>query len=73
MGMSTARSSSRDPLRGPDWDAINREEADDLRARNMALSPAERLELGQKLSQQAMSLLTASVRAGHAPKRALWS
>ena len=55
------------------WAEINREEADQLRRSNMALTPAQRLSHGQKLSQQAVSLLTASVKAGHAPKRALWS
>jgi hypothetical protein len=33
----------------------------------------ERVTLGQNLSQQAVSLLVASVEAGHAPRRALWS
>lgn len=56
-----------------EWSAINREEADQLRASNMALSPAQRLELGQRLSQQAVSLLAASVKAGHVPRRALWT
>jgi hypothetical protein len=52
---------------------INREEAEQLRASNMALTPTQRLEQGQKLSQQAVSLLVSSVKAGHAPRRALWS
>lgn len=56
-----------------EWAVINREEAEQLRASNMALSPAQRLEQGQKLSQQAVSLLAASIRAGHAPRRAFWS
>lgn len=65
------------PLLGPgneaEWAEINREEAEQLRASNMALTPTQRLEQGQKLSQQAVSLLVASVKAGHAPGRALWS
>ena len=65
------------PLLGPgneaEWAEINREEAEQLRASNMALTPAQRLEQGQKLSQQAVSLLVSSVKAGHAPRRALWS
>jgi hypothetical protein len=56
-----------------EWAEINREEAQQLRALNMALSPAQRLAQGQRLSQQAVSLLVASVKAGHAPRRALWS
>jgi hypothetical protein len=65
------------PLLGPgneaEWAEINREEAAQLRASNMSLTPTQRLEQGQKLSQQAVSLLVASVKAGHAPRRALWS
>jgi mannose/cellobiose epimerase-like protein (N-acyl-D-glucosamine 2-epimerase family) len=72
--MST-RSSS--PLLSPgheaEWAAINREEAEQLRAINMALTPAQRLEQGQKLSQQAVELLAISIRSGHVPRRALWS
>jgi hypothetical protein len=56
-----------------EWAQINREEAAQLRASNMALTPAQRLEVGQRLSQQAVSLLVASIKAGHAPRRALWS
>jgi hypothetical protein len=56
-----------------EWAEINREEAEQLRASNMALTPAQRLEVGQRLSQQAVALLAASIRAGHVPRRALWS
>jgi hypothetical protein len=56
-----------------EWAVINREEAEQLRALNMTLTPAQRLEQGQKLSQQAVELLAASIRAGHAPARAYWS
>jgi mannose/cellobiose epimerase-like protein (N-acyl-D-glucosamine 2-epimerase family) len=67
----------RTPLMSPgheaEWAVINREEAEQLRASNMALTPAQRLEQGQKLSQQAVSLLAASIRAGHAPRRTYWA
>jgi hypothetical protein len=56
-----------------EWARINREEADQDRASSMALTPVQRLELGQQLSQQAISLLAASIKAGHAPSRALRS
>ena len=56
-----------------EWAKINREEAEQERAMDMALSPAQRIEQGQKLSQQAVALLAASIRAGHAPRRAYWS
>jgi hypothetical protein len=74
---STQRHTPKTPLLSvgheDQWAEINREEAKQLRASNMALTPAQRLEVGQKLSQQAVSLLAASIRAGHAPRRALWS
>jgi hypothetical protein len=56
-----------------DWARINREEAEQHRAANLALTPVQRLALGQQMSQQAVSLLTASINAGHAPTRAFWS
>jgi hypothetical protein len=74
--MSMADERSR-PLLAPGneaaWAEINRVEAEQRRAADMALSPAERLTSGQRLSQQAVSLLSASVRAGNVPRRALWS
>lgn len=56
-----------------EWATINREEHEQLRASNMALTPAQRIEQGQRLSQQAVKLLAISIRAGHAPARAFWS
>lgn len=56
-----------------EWAEVNREEDEQLRASNMSLTPVERLKVGQKLSQQAVSLLAASIHAGHAPSRAYWS
>lgn len=68
---------SRKPLLAPgneaEWARVNRANAEQLRASSLALTPAQRLELGQKLSQQAVSLLAASVKAGNVPIRALWS
>lgn len=55
------------------WAEINREEDEQRRATALALTPSERLAHGQKLSQQAVQLLSASIRAGHVPRRALWS
>lgn len=56
-----------------EWAEINRREAEHHRAGTRALSPAQRIQIGQRLSQQAVSLLAASIRAGHVPRRALWS
>jgi mannose/cellobiose epimerase-like protein (N-acyl-D-glucosamine 2-epimerase family) len=70
---SRRRGTLLEPGHEAEWAEINRVEAEQLRASNMALSPVERLEAGQRLSQQAVSLLASSVKAGHAPRRALWS
>lgn len=68
---------SRTPLLSPgheaEWEQINREEEEQERAISMALTTAQRVEQGEKLSKQAVSLLAASIRAGHAPARAYWS
>jgi hypothetical protein len=56
-----------------EWAQINEEEARQEAEFAASLSMAERVAYGQKLSQQAVSLLVASVKAGHAPRRALWS
>jgi hypothetical protein len=56
-----------------EWARINEEEERQEAEFAAALSPAERVAYGQKLSQQGVSLLVASVKAGHAPRRALWS
>jgi hypothetical protein len=61
------------PGRKAEWAMINREDDEQRRAMGMALTPSERVEQGQRLSQQAVSLLAASIRAGHAPARAYWS
>jgi len=55
------------------WAKVNEEEAREEAEFAAKLSMDERVTYGQKLSQQAVSLLVASVKAGHAPSRALWS
>jgi hypothetical protein len=56
-----------------EWKQINAQEADEEATFARSMSMAERVAYGQRLSQQAVSLLAASVKAGHAPERALWS
>jgi hypothetical protein len=72
MAMSTDR-----PLLAPgnelEWARINSEEDGQRRAIAGALSPSQRIARGQKLSQQAVRLLAASIRAGNVSRRALWS
>lgn len=69
--------SRRHPLLAPgneaEWAEINREEDEQRRASTRALTPSQRIAHGQKLSQQAVRLLAASIRAGNVPRRALWS
>lgn len=55
-----------------EWAEINREEAEQLRASNMALTPAQRLEVGQRLSQQAVELGRFDTRRP-CPQTTLWS
>ena len=55
------------------WAKINEEEARHEAEFAASLSMDERVTFGQKLSQQAVSILVASVEAGHAPRRAFWS
>lgn len=55
------------------WVRVNRDEQQQEAEFAASLSPTERVALGQKLSQQAVALLAASVKAGHVPERALWS
>ncbi|MEX0973512.1 MAG: hypothetical protein WDZ46_09695 [Solirubrobacterales bacterium] len=65
------------PLLAPgneaEWAKINEEEERQEAEFAASLSMADRVAYGQRLSQQAVSLLVASVKAGHAPRRALWS
>lgn len=65
------------PLLAPgneaEWAQINEEEARQEAEFATSLSMDERVTFGQMLSQQAVSILVASVEAGHAPRRALWS
>jgi hypothetical protein len=70
-------SDAKKPLLAPgneaEWARINAEEEREEAEFAASLSIPERVAYGQKLSQQAVSLLVASVKAGHAPRRALWS
>jgi mannose/cellobiose epimerase-like protein (N-acyl-D-glucosamine 2-epimerase family) len=65
------------PLLSPgheaEWAKITEEEARQEAEVAASLTMDERVTYGQKLSQQAVSVLVASVKAGHAPRRALWS
>jgi hypothetical protein len=74
MAMAARRSN---PLMAPgneaEWARINEEKAREEAEFAASLSMDERVTLGQKLSQQGVSLLVTSVKAGHVPRRALRS
>lgn len=65
------------PLLGPgneaEWAEINREKQEYQHQAMQALTPSERIAEGQKLSQQAVSLLASVIRGGNVPRRAFWS
>lgn len=64
------------PLRAgfeAEWAEVNREEEEQMHREDTALTPSQRLEVGQKLSEQAVEILAASIRSGHVPRRAYWS
>lgn len=56
-----------------EWAEVNREKREYHRKNARAMTPAERIASGQKLSQQAVELLASTIRTGHVPKRAFWS
>jgi mannose/cellobiose epimerase-like protein (N-acyl-D-glucosamine 2-epimerase family) len=70
------RSRSRtlfEPGHEAEWAELNREKREYHQQTARALTPSERIAQGQKLSQQAVSLLASVIREGHVPKRAFWS
>jgi mannose/cellobiose epimerase-like protein (N-acyl-D-glucosamine 2-epimerase family) len=71
--MSSRPRTLLEPGHEAEWAKINEEEERQEAEFAASLSMDERVTFGQKLSQQAVSILVASVEAGHAPRRALWS
>ena len=65
------------PLLAPgneaEWAEINREKREYHHKTMQALTPSQRIAEGQKLSQQAVSLLASIYSGGHVPSRAFWS
>lgn len=65
------------PLLAPgneeEWARLNAEKREYHQRTARALTPSERVARGQKLSQQAVSLLASTIKAGHVPERAFWS
>jgi mannose/cellobiose epimerase-like protein (N-acyl-D-glucosamine 2-epimerase family) len=70
---ATPRKTLLEPGHEAEWAELNREKREHHQRAALAMTPSERIAEGQKLSQQAVSLLAASIRAGHAPRRAFWS
>jgi hypothetical protein len=55
------------------WAEFSHATSQQRRAWSMALTPSQRLEVGQRLSQEAFVLLAAAMPDGRVPRRALWS
>jgi mannose/cellobiose epimerase-like protein (N-acyl-D-glucosamine 2-epimerase family) len=70
---ATPRKTLLEPGHEAEWSELNREKREYHQRAARAMTPSERIAEGQKLSQQAVSLLAASIRAGHVPRRAFWS
>lgn len=62
-----------EPGHEAEWAELNREKREYHQAQARALTPSQRIARGQKLSQQAVSLLASMMRGGHVPGRAFWS
>lgn len=62
-----------EPGHQAEWKRLNAEKRQYHQRTARALTPSERIAQGQKLSQQAVSLLASVIRGGHAPGRAFWS
>jgi mannose/cellobiose epimerase-like protein (N-acyl-D-glucosamine 2-epimerase family) len=62
-----------EPGHEAEWAEINREEDEQRRRETRSLTMAQRIRLGEKLSQQAVLVLAGSIRAGNVPRRAFWS
>lgn len=62
-----------EPGNKAEWAKINEEEDREEAEFAVKLSISERLEFGQKLAQQGVAILAASIRAGNVPPRAFWS
>jgi len=56
-----------------EWAELNREKIEYRRRSAAALTPAERIAEGQRLSRQAVALLASAIRSGRVPERAFWS
>jgi mannose/cellobiose epimerase-like protein (N-acyl-D-glucosamine 2-epimerase family) len=69
----SARKTLLEPGHEVEWAELNREKREYHQRSARALTPSERIAQGQKLSQQAVSLLASVIRGGHAPGRAFWS
>lgn len=62
-----------EPGHEAEWAQLNREKREYHQRNARALTPSQRVAQGQKLSQQAVSLLASVIRGGNVPPRAFWS
>jgi hypothetical protein len=73
MASETRRRTLLAPGNEEEWARLNAEKREYHQRTARALTPSERVARGQKLSQQAVSLLASVIKGGHAPERAFWS
>jgi mannose/cellobiose epimerase-like protein (N-acyl-D-glucosamine 2-epimerase family) len=62
-----------EPGHEAEWAELNREKREYHQQVARAMTPSERVALGQKLSQQAVQLLASAIRRGHVSRRTFWS
>jgi hypothetical protein len=55
-----------------EWAEFNRATPQQRLAWSMGLTPSQRVEVGQRLSQEAFAPLAAAIRDGRVPRRVLW-
>ncbi len=68
-----SRKTLLEPGHEAEWAELNREKREYHQRNARALTPSQRVAQGQKLSQQAVSLLASMIRGGNVPPRAFWS
>lgn len=73
MASESRRRTLLAPGNEEEWARLNAEKREYHQRTARALTPSERVARGQKLSQQAVSLLASTIKAGHVPERAFWS
>lgn len=70
---TSPRKTLLEPGHEAEWAELNREKREYHIRNAKAMTPSERVASGQRLSEQAVRILAASIRAGNVPPGAFWS